>query len=126
VNVSGSKAAPHAVGALLRILVEVTAQEYLMKTQGFYYDRGNNNFRNPADPGRAYNELKEKLNYIANNCGLPGNVAQVLRVLIADQLITPTLNQVVHSAIFTASGTAIKDLWKNFEKVFDYLISEIQ
>jgi len=121
----GSRAAPHAVGALLRILVEVTAQEYLMKTQKFYYD-SSSNFRNPADPSKTYREVRDKLNYIITNCGLPGHIAQVLRTLTGQQLMTAELNQVMHSTLFTASGTSIKELWKNFEKVFDHLINEIQ
>src|SRR5260370_15387305 len=125
VTISGSRAAQHAVGALLRILVEITAQEYLMKTQQFYYDKSND-FRNPADPGKTYSELHEKLKYIITNCGLPSNISQVLRALTGQQLMTAELNQVMHSTLFTASGTAIKDLWKNFEKVFDHLINEIQ
>ena len=125
VYITGPRSAPHAVAALLRILLEVTAQEYLMRKQGFRYD-SSNNFRNPAEQGRIYHELRDKLNYIANRSNLPGNIAQVLRVLISDQLITPTLNQVMHSTIFTAGGTAIKELWKNFEKVFDYLIDEMK
>src|SRR5437588_3523367 len=41
VHVSGQRgAAPHAVGALLRILVEITAQEYLMQKHGFRHDSG--------------------------------------------------------------------------------------
>jgi hypothetical protein len=125
VNVTGQRRAPHAVAALLRILIEITAQEYLMRKQGFYYD-SSNNFRNPADPGRTYKELQVKLNYIANQCGLPGNIAQVLRTLLGQQLMTAELNQVVHSTIFTADAASIKGLWKNFENVFDHLISEIQ
>lgn len=122
---SGSRAAPHAVGALLRILVEVTAQEYLIKTQGFYYDRSDN-FRNPKDRSKTYGELRQKLNYIANDCGLPGNIAQVLRALLGKQLMTVELNQLMHNTIFTADAAAIKGMWQNFEKVFDYLIGEIQ
>jgi len=125
VSVTGQRRAPHAVAALLRILIEITAQEYLMRKQAFYYD-SSNNFRNPADPGRTYKELQVKLNYIANQCGLPGNIAQVLRTLLGQQLMTAELNQVVHSTIFTADAASIKGLWKNFENVFDHLISEIQ
>lgn len=126
VNVTGQRQpAPHAVGALLRILIEVTAQEYLMKTQGFFYD-SSNNFRNPKDPSKAYNELRDKLNYIANNCGLPGNVAQVLKTLLGKQFMTAELNQIVHSTIFTADAASIKGIWQNFEKVFDHLINEMK
>jgi len=127
VYISGSvqRAAPHAVGALLRILVEITALEYLMKKQKFYYD-GSSNLRNPAEPGKAYSELRDKLNYIANNCGLPGNIAQVLKTLLSKQLMTAELNQVMHSAIFTADAAAIKGIWQNYENVFDYLIGEMQ
>jgi hypothetical protein len=125
VNITGQRAAPHAVAALLRILLEITAQEYLMKKQGFQLD-SSNNFRNPAEQGKIYGELREKLNYIANRCNLPGNLANALRALVSDQLITTTLNQVMHNTIFRAGSTAIKELWQNFEKVFDYLISEIQ
>jgi hypothetical protein len=125
VYITGQRSAPHAVAALLRILLEITAQEYLMRKQGFYHD-GSNNFRNPADSGRTYNELRDKLNYITNQSRLPGNIAQVLRALLGQQLMTAELNQVMHSTIFTASSTSIKELWKNFERVFDHLISEIQ
>jgi hypothetical protein len=125
VNISGSRSAPHAVGALLRILVEITAQEYLMKTQGFYYDRSDS-FRSPKDRSKTYGELRQKLNYIVNDCGLPGNIAQVLRALLGKQLMTVELNQVVHSTIFTADAAAIKGMWQNFEKVFDYLIDEMK
>ncbi|MFL5624258.1 MAG: hypothetical protein ACJ788_01520, partial [Ktedonobacteraceae bacterium] len=125
VNITGQRAAPHAVGALLRILVEITAQEYLMKTQGFYPDK-NNHFRNPKDPGKPVSELRGKLEYIANNCGLPGNIAQVLRTLLGRQLMTAELNQVMHNTIFTADAAAIKGIWQNYENVFDYLIGEMQ
>lgn len=124
VNIIGPRQAPHAVGALLRILVEITAQEYLLRTQGFTYDK--DTFRNPAEQGKSYSELIGKLNYIANRCSLPIHVAQVLKVLVTNQLVTTTLNQVMHSTIFTADATSIKGLWKNFEKVFDHLISEMQ
>lgn len=125
VNVTGQRQAPHAVAALLRILIEITAQEYLMRKQGFQLD-GSNVFRNPAEQGKAYDRLDEKLKYIANRCNLPGNVANVLRVLVADQLISTTLNQVMHNTIFRASSTTIKELWQNFERVFDHLIVEMQ
>jgi len=125
VNITGRNAAPHAVAALLRILLEITAQEYLVRKQGFRID-GGNKFRNPAEQGREYDRLDEKLNFIANRCNLPGNLANALRVLVSDQLITTTLNQVMHNTIFRASSTAIKELWQNFEKVFDYLIGEMQ
>ena len=126
VHISGQRgAAPHAVGALLRILVEITAQEYLVQKHGFKYDSGNH-FRNPADPSRTYDELRDKLNYIANNCGLPGNIAQVLKTLLGKQLMTAELNQVMHSTIFTADAAAIKGIWQNYENVFDYLIGEMQ
>lgn len=127
VYLTGQRAAPHAVGALLRILIEITAQEYLLKTQGFQYDKNNSsNFRNPDEQGKLYNDLIQKLNYIVNNCGLPGNITQALRVLTADQLITPTLNQLMHSSIFSADAAAIKGLWRNLEKVFDHLVNKIQ
>jgi hypothetical protein len=109
----------------LRILIEITAEEYLMMKQGFRFD-GSGVFRNPTDQGKAYDRLDEKLKYIANNCSLPRNVANVLRVLVIDQLVATTLNQVMHNTIFRASGTAIKDLWLNYENVFDYLIGEMQ
>jgi hypothetical protein len=127
VYISGprQRTAPHAVAALLRILIEITAQEYLVRKQSFYND-GGGNFRNPADPAKAHNELRDKLNYIANQSGLPGNIAQVLRTLLGKQLMTAELNQVVHSTIFTADAAAIKGIWQNFERVFDYLINEIQ
>src|SRR5438045_228812 len=101
VNLTGRYGAPHAVGALLRILLEITAQEYLTKKHGFLLD-GRNFFRNPAEQGRVYDRLDEKLNYIANRCNLPGNLANALRVLVSDQLITTTLNQVMHNTIFRA------------------------
>ncbi len=125
VNVTGQRQAPHAVAALLRILIEITAQEYLMKKQGFRLD-GSNVLRNPAEHGKAYDRLDEKLNYIANRCNLPGNIASALRVLVHDQLITTTLNQVMHNTIFRATSTTIKDFWQNFEKVFDHLIDEMK
>jgi len=125
VNITGRSAAPHAVAALLRILLEITAQEYLMRKQGFQLD-SRNFFRNPAEQGKVYDRLDEKLNYIATRCNLPGNLANALRVLISDQLITTTLNQVMHNTIFRAGSTAIKELWQNFEKVFDYLIDEMK
>ena len=125
VNVTGQRQAPHAVAALLRILIEIAAQEYLIKKQSFRLD-GNNVFRNPAEHGKAYDRLDEKLNYIANRCNLPGNIANALRVLVHDQLITTTLNQVMHNTIFRANSTTIKDLWQNFEKVFDHLIDEMK
>jgi hypothetical protein len=125
VNITGRSAAPHAVGALLRILIEITAEEYLMMKQGFRFD-GGGFFRNPAEQGKAYERLDEKLKYIANRCNLPGNVANVLRVLITDQLVITTLNQVMHNTLFRASSTTIKELWQNFEKVFDYLVDEMK
>ncbi len=109
----------------LRILIEITAQEYLIRKQGFWYDSGNH-FRNRNDPTKTYDELRDKLNYIANNCGLPGNIAQVLRALLSRQLMTAELNQVMHNTIFTADAAAIKAIWQNFESVFDYLIGEMQ
>ena len=125
VHVTGSRQAPHAVAALLRILIEITAQEYLMKKHGFWYDSGNH-FRKRTDPTKTYDELRDKLNYIANNCGLPGNIAQVLRTLLGRQLMTAELNQVMHNTIFTADAAAIKGIWQNLESVFDYLIGEMQ
>jgi hypothetical protein len=121
----GQRAAPHAVGALLRILVEIIAQEYLMKKHGFKYD-SSNAFRNPSEQGKVYSELREKLNYIANKCNLPSPIAQSLRALVSNQLITTTLNQVMHNTIFVADAAMIKGLWTNFEKVFDHLVSEMQ
>jgi len=125
VHVTGTRQAPHAVGALLRILIEITAQEYLVKKQSFYYD-SSNHFRNPSDRSRTYDELRDKLNYIVASCGLPGNIASVLRALTGQQLMTVELNQLMHNAIFTASSTSIKELWRNFEKVFDHLIDEMK
>jgi hypothetical protein len=125
VHVTGQRQAPHAVAALLRILIEITAQEYLIRKQGFGYDSGNH-FRKRTDPTKTYDELRDKLNYIANNCGLPGNIAQVLRALLSRQLMTAELNQVMHNTIFTADAAAIKAIWQNFESVFDYLIGEMQ
>ncbi len=97
-----------------------------MKAKRFYYDTKSDGLRNPADPSKTYGKLHEKLNYIITNCGLPSNISQMLRVLTGQQLMTAELNQVMHSTLFTASGSSIKDLWKNFEKVFDHLINEIQ
>ena len=80
----------------------------------------------------AFNTYKKKvqearrLEYIANNCGLPGNIAQVLRTLLGRQLMTAELNQVMHNTIFTADAAAIKGIWQNYENVFDYLIGEMQ
>jgi hypothetical protein len=126
VHVTGSRQpAPHAVAALLRILVEIAAQEYLMQKHSFEYDSGNH-FRKRTDPAKRCDELRDKLYYIANESGLPGNIAQVLRVLLGKQFMTAELNQVMHSTIFTASGTSIKELWQNFEKVFDHLINEMK
>ncbi len=113
------------MAALLRILIEITAQEYLMRKQGFELD-SRNYFRNRAEQGKTYDELKEKLNYISNRCNLPGHLANALRVLVSDQLIATTLNQVMHNTIFRPGSIAIKELWQNFENVFDYLISEMQ
>ncbi len=125
VHVTGSRQAPHAVAALLRILIEITAQEYLMKKHDFWDDRGNH-FRNRSDRTLTLDELRDKLNYIANNCGLPGNIAKVLRALLGRQLMTAELNEVMHNTIFTADAAAIKGIWQNFESVFDYLIGEMQ
>lgn len=125
VYISGQRAAPHAVGALLRILVEITAQEYLEQKHGFREDSGGH-FRSTRDPNRTCDELRDKLNYIANNCGLPRNLAQVLRTLVGKQLMTAELNQVMHNTIFTADAAAIKGIWQNFENVFDYLIGEMK
>ncbi len=115
VNIARYRPAPHAVAALLRILVEITAQEYLIKKQSFSYD-SHNNFRNPANPGGNYQELGAKLRYIASQCGLPGNIARVLQALLGQHLMTAELNQVMHSTIFTASGSSIQELWKNLRK----------
>jgi hypothetical protein len=123
VHVTGSRQAPHAVAALLRILIEITAQEYLIKKQGFNY-YGQDFRQTPA--GTSYNELKQKLAFIASHCGLPNNIAQVLKTLQGRQLMTAELNQVMHNTIFTADAAAIKGIWQNFESVFDYLIGEMQ
>lgn len=64
--------------------------------------------------------------FIANSRQLPGHLANALRVLVSEQLITTTLNQVMHNTIFRATSTSLKEQWQNFENVFDYLIGEIQ
>lgn len=124
VHISGQRAAPHAVGALLRILVEITAQEYLVQKHGFYVD-SSNHLRNSADRSRAYDEVRGKLEYIVINCSLPGNIARILRTLTGRQLMTAELNEVMHNTIFTADSAAIKGIWQNYENVFDYLIGEM-
>jgi hypothetical protein len=126
VHVAGTRqAVPHAVAALLRILVEITAQEYLEQKHGFWLDSGKR-FRKRSDPRLTLDELRDKLNYIANNCGLPTNLAQVLKTLLGRQLMTAELNQVMHNTIFLADAAAIKGIWQNFENVFNYLIDEMK
>lgn len=126
VHVAGTRlAAPHAVAALLRILVEITAQEYLERKHDFYLDSGRH-FRKRSDPKLALDELRGKLEYIANNCGLPTKLAQVLKTLLGRDLITVELNQVMHNTIFLADAAALKGIWQNFENVFNYLIDEMK
>ena len=125
VRVTGAGQAPHAVAALLRILVEITAQEYLEQKHGFYLDSGKH-FRKRSEPRLVLDELRGKLEYIANNCGLPTKIAQVLKTLLGRDLMTAELNQVMHNTIFLADAAAIKGIWQNFENVFNYLIDEMK
>lgn len=112
---------PHATGALVRILIEVTSKKYLEKNHNFKDDSGNN-FR--GKDGKKYNELKEKLNFVAQHS--PVEMKKLMENLISKGKLTVQLNQVLHNSIFFATASDIKDLWKNLKTVFYFLVEGIK
>ncbi len=100
---------PTASSILVRILVEISTDEFLKK---------NNDHKKKND------ELFKKINHVKDSYVTDQDLKKTID-LLHNELLTKKLNQVAHNTIFQATETSIKDLWKNLEKLFDFLIQGI-
>lgn len=100
---------PTACSILVRILIEITIDEYL-KRKG---------------DSRKDDQLVKKINHIKNNYITDTDLKDTIDLLNND-LLTKKLNKVAHNTIFLATETTIKDLWKNLSKFFDFLVDGLK
>jgi hypothetical protein len=112
---------PTAVASLLRVLLEVTVKDFLLKKELKLNDKGHLIVTNGE---KNKTELKEKLNYIVTQYA-DGEVRSAM-VALNEDLLTQNLNQVMHSTIFHATEPQIRSFWKNVKHIFEFLIEEIK
>ncbi len=101
---------PTAASILVRILIEVTIDEFLKK-------KGEHSQRNL--------ELVKKINYVKDKYINDPDLKKTVDVLNND-LLTKKLNQVAHNTVFLATETSIKDIWKNLFSFFKFLTPGIK
>lgn len=97
---------PTGVNILVRILIDISVNHYLKKRKQDAY---------------LNNELWKKISYIKNNYITEQDLQRVVELLNKD-LLTRKLNQVAHNTIFEADATTIRDLWKNLQYFFAFLV----
>lgn len=114
------KKCPTAVFALVRVLIDITVKEFLIK-KGYEFD--SNGYLIIKSEENNKHTLKEKMDYIANNY-LNGDLKNSI-VALNEDLLTQNLNQVMHSTIFSATETKIRDFWKNLQPILEFLWQDI-
>lgn len=97
---------PTAVSILVRILIEISAKRFLQKKN---------------DNTHLNSELVKKISHIKNNYVTDTDLKKTIELLQND-LLTKNLNQVAHNTIFQATESSIKDLWKNLQHFFEFLV----
>lgn len=99
---------PTACTLLVRTLIEITINEYLKKK---------------GDARKDGEALIKRINHVKDKYIKEQDLKDVVD-LLNDDLLTKTLNKVVHNTIFSATETKIKDLWKNLSKFFNFLVND--
>lgn len=110
-----------AVSALVRILADISAKE-LLSLKGFKFDSQGHLLVIGQQNKKT---LKEKLDYITNQYCSEVEIKKAMSALNKD-IFTGQLNEVMHNTLFSADQKEIRNLWGNFEKIFNFIISEIQ
>ncbi|MCQ4574337.1 MAG: hypothetical protein NOU37_03685 [Candidatus Brocadiales bacterium] len=99
---------PTASTLLVRTLIEITIDEYLKKK---------------GDSRKDGKPLVSRINHVRDKYIKDEDLKDTV-VLLNNELLTKNLNQVVHNTVFSATGTTIKDLWKNLSKFFGFLVND--
>jgi hypothetical protein len=100
---------PQAVSIMIRILIEVSVQEYLTNKGA------------PQKIGEQV-DLASKIIYIKDQYIKDKNLKELIVILIKEKLLTKKLNQVAHNTIFNATETMTRDIWTHTEPFFAFLV----
>ncbi|HMQ01594.1 MAG TPA: hypothetical protein PKD79_00780 [Candidatus Doudnabacteria bacterium] len=112
---------PHAVGFLMRVLIELSVKNYL-KGQHLHFDKYDSLLvKTQGGKIIEYKSLKEKINYINKHFISDNDLNKAVSTLNVNGF-NLNLNQIVHNEKYMSTSTSVKDFWVNAEPLFNFLV----